>query len=52
MAEHDTNPRYTGPTTPEALFDDRQRFWSSFMTATLAVIIFMVVLLVYMAVFL
>jgi len=52
MAEHGMNTRYTGPATPEALFDDRQRFWSSFMNATLAGIIFMIVLLVGMAVFL
>jgi len=52
MAEHGTSTHYTGPTTPEALLDDRQRFWSGFMSATLAGIIFMVVLLVCMAVFL
>ena len=52
MAEHGTITRYTGPTTPEAFFEDRQRFWSGFMNATLAMIIFMVVLLVCMAVFL
>lgn len=52
MAEHGTITRTTGSTTPEALLDDRQRFWESFMHATLAGIIFMVVLLVGMAVFL
>jgi len=52
MAEHGTITRTAGPTTPEALLDDHQRFWSGFMKATLAAIIFMVVLLVCMAVFL
>ena len=52
MAEHGTTTRFTGPTTPEALFGERQRFWSGFMNATVAAVIFMAVLLIGMAIFL
>ena len=52
MADQHSNLPYTGPATTEALFGDRQRFWASFMNATLGGIIFMIVLLVAMAVFL
>jgi hypothetical protein len=52
MAEHGTSMHYTGPSTTEALFEDRQKFWGSFMHATLGGIIFMVILLVAMATFL
>ena len=40
------------PTTPEAFLADRQRMWSTFTGATLAGIIFVVLLLIGMAVFL
>jgi hypothetical protein len=49
---HGTNPQFTGPTTPEAFLADRQRMWSGFTGATLAGIIFVVLLLIGMAVFL
>jgi hypothetical protein len=49
---HTTSSPFTGPTTPEAFLADRQRMWSSFTGATLAGIIFVIVLLVAMAVFL
>ena len=52
MSGHHTSTQATGPVTPEAFLADRQRFWSGFTHATLAGIIFMVVLLVGMAVFL
>jgi hypothetical protein len=54
MAEHGTitHPTTTTATSPDALLEDRQQFWGSFMNATLGMVIFMVVLLVGMAVFL
>ncbi|HEY1933977.1 MAG TPA: hypothetical protein VGG99_18355 [Acetobacteraceae bacterium] len=54
MADHGTmtHPTTTVSTDPEALLEDRQQFWGSFMNATLGMVIFMVVLLVGMAVFL
>ena len=44
--------RYNGPETVEDLTADREKMWSAFTSATGAVIVFMVVLLVGMAVFL
>ena len=53
MADHGTiTHSTTTPTSADALFGDRERFWGSFMNATLGMIIFMIVLLVGMAVFL
>lgn len=53
MADHGTITHpVTTATSPDALFEDRQRFWGGFMNATLGMIIFMIVLLVCMAVFL
>ena len=52
MADHGATREFTGPTTPEAYFEDRERVWSAFTNATLAGIIFVIVLLVAMAVFL
>ncbi len=49
---HSASTQFTGPTTPEDFLADRQRMWSGFTGATLAGIIFMVVLLIAMAVFL
>jgi hypothetical protein len=49
---HGASTHYTGPTTPEAYFADRQRMWSGFTHATTAGVIFVVLLLVGMAVFL
>ena len=42
----------TMPTTPEAFFADRQRFWSGFTSAALWGVVFITVLLIAMAVFL
>jgi hypothetical protein len=44
--------RYTGPNTIDDLIADRQRMWAGFTSATVGVVIFMIVLLVGMAVFL
>ena len=52
MAEHGTSTRTAGPTTPEALLEDRQRFWSGFTHATLAAVIVAVIVLAGMAVLL
>ena len=49
---HSTTPQFTGPTTPEAYFADRQRMWSSFTGAAIAGAIFVALLLIGMAVFL
>jgi hypothetical protein len=51
MASQGTT-RYTGPETIEALTEDRARMWAGFTSATIATVIFMVVLLIGMAVFL
>lgn len=51
MADQSSNT-LNGSETPEAFLADRQRFWNGFTSATLASIIFMVVLLVLMALFL
>ena len=52
MSGHSASTHIDAPTTPEAFLADRQRMWSGFTGATLAGIIFIVVLLVGMAVFL
>ncbi len=44
--------RQTGPETIEALTADRRKMWASFTSATVAAIIFLIVVLVGMAVFL
>jgi hypothetical protein len=49
---HSTPAPATAPTSLDAFFADRQRMWSSFTGATLAGIIFVVLLLIGMAVFL
>jgi hypothetical protein len=49
---HGASTQYTGPTTPEAYFADRERMWSGFTHATLAGVIFVTLLLIAMAVFL
>ena len=41
--------RYTGPKTAEALYADKQKFWSGFTGATTGAVIFMVILLALMA---
>jgi hypothetical protein len=43
---------FRGPETQEAFYADRLRVWENLNKATIAVVIFMVVLLVGMAVFL
>ena len=51
MSQPTTTP--TAPVeTPEAFLADRQRFWNGFTHFTLAMVIFIVLLLVGMAVFL
>jgi len=52
MSGHSVTRQDDFPTTPEALLADRQRMWSTFTGATLAGIIFIVLLLIGMAVFL
>jgi len=52
MSGHSVSHQADLPTTPEAFLADRQRMWSSFTGATLAGIIFIVLLLIGMAVFL
>jgi len=52
MSGHTASHQADVPTTPEAYLADRQRMWSTFTGATLAGIIFVVLLLVGMAVFL
>jgi len=52
MSGHTVTSRTDMPTTPEALLADRQRMWSRFTGATVAGIIFVVLLLIGMAVFL
>ncbi len=52
MSGHSVSRQDDIPTTPEAFFADRQRMWSTFTGATLAGIIFVVLLLIGMAVFL
>lgn len=49
---HSTSSQLAAPATLDAYFADRQRMWSTFTGATLAGIIFVVLLLVGMAVFL
>jgi hypothetical protein len=51
MASHGT-ARYTGPETIEALTADRQKMWAGFTSATVGVVILVIVILVGMAVFL
>jgi len=51
MAAHGPS-RYTGPETIEALTADREKMWAGFTSATVGVVIFMIVLLVGMAIFL
>lgn len=46
------NTRFTGPTTNDALFADRMKFWGSFTGATKGAVIFMVILLALMGLFL
>jgi hypothetical protein len=52
MSGHIVRTQANLPTTPEAFFADRQRFWAGFTSAALWGVIFIVVLLVGMAVFL
>ncbi|HUB15911.1 MAG TPA: hypothetical protein VMB34_28455 [Acetobacteraceae bacterium] len=52
MSAHSATTHDDAPTTPEAYLADRQRMWSTFTGATLAGIIFVILLLVGMAVFL
>ncbi|HUN42203.1 MAG TPA: hypothetical protein VMU81_18090 [Acetobacteraceae bacterium] len=52
MSGHTASRQADIPTTPEAFLADRQRMWSTFTGATLAGIIFVILLLVGMAVFL
>lgn len=54
MSDHGTiiHPTTMAPTDPELFFEDRQKFWGGFTNALLALIIFVIVLLVGMAVFL
>jgi hypothetical protein len=51
MASHAT-AHYTGPETIEDLTADREKMWHGFTSATVGVVIFLVILLVGMAVFL
>lgn len=50
MAQSPTHS--TAPVTEDAFLADRQKFWSAFTGATLATVIFLVVLLILMAIFL
>jgi hypothetical protein len=52
MADHSSNPVFTGPDSAEALLADRQRFWNGFTTSIVVSVIASVVILVGMAVFL
>jgi hypothetical protein len=54
MSDHGTitNPTTTAPTDPEMLLADRQTFWGGVMNAALAMVIFVALLLIGMAVFL
>ena len=51
MAEN-SSARFSGQDSVEALTADRERMWNGFTSATLGLVIFMVVLLVLMAFFL
>jgi hypothetical protein len=51
MAEN-TSARFSGADTVEALTADREKMWHGFTSATLGLVIFMIVLLVLMAFFL
>ncbi len=51
MSDHGS-ARFSGAETIEALTADREKMWHGFTSATLGLIIFMVVLLVLMAFFL
>lgn len=52
MSGHTVQAQANLPTTPEAFFADRQRFWAGFTSATFWGVVFIVLLLVGMAVFL
>jgi len=54
MSDHGTitNPMTTAPIDPDAFLADRQKFWGGVMNAALAMVIFLAVLLIGMAVFL
>lgn len=54
MSDHGTitNPTSTTPTDPEVFLADRQKFWGGVMNAALAMVIFLTLLLIGMAVFL
>jgi hypothetical protein len=54
MSDHGTttHPTTTAPIDPELFLEDRQKFWGGVMNAALAMIIFVVLLLIGMAVFL
>lgn len=51
MASH-APTRFTGPESIDSLTEDREQMWASFSSATVGVVIFMVILLIGMAVFL
>jgi hypothetical protein len=42
----------TGPDSIEALTEDREKMWAGFTAATAALVVFMVILLIGMAIFL
>ena len=51
MADHQDTV-FRGPSTPEAFLADRQRFWEGWTHFTLGSLIFIILLLIFMAVFL
>lgn len=52
MADQTPPAAPPGPVTAEGLFDDRQRFWSSFTGATTGAVVAVAALLIGMALFL
>jgi hypothetical protein len=52
MSGHSVRVRDDLPTTPEAFFADRQRFWFGFTSATFWAVLHLAVLLIVLAVWL
>jgi hypothetical protein len=51
MSDH-SSARFSGAETIEALTADREKMWHGFTSATMGLVVFMVVLLILMALFL